>query len=367
MIVTITDNIIQLQGVIWEGDGQRVISQVKDVLENNADVEVRIHTPGGSVFDGNLIFNHLVKFQSKIDVIIEGMAASMGSILMLVGRSVKMCENGFVMIHAPFGYVAGTAKDFASASKLLMSMEKNFIKKYMGKTNKPEEEVKTWLDGDNWFDAEEALELGLIDEIVDSTLEIENIEAYKKMNVAALLSGFKAEQKAPTIPTPTQAKQIKIDTMKKELISALSLSVVSADSSDTAVIKAVENRIGDIQAESTAKDQKILALETKLKDLAAATIKDAVSVKIKAKLITESQRAKYEDLGEKLGLEALQSIFEDMKPSASITSQINNTTDPVLDKSWDDLKKVPNALEKLQAEDPEKYNALFTAKFGKKQ
>ncbi|MDD2984719.1 MAG: ATP-dependent Clp protease proteolytic subunit [Crocinitomicaceae bacterium] len=359
MIVTITDNIIQLQGVIWEGDGQRVISQVKDVLENNADIEVRIHTPGGSVFDGNLIFNHLVKFQSKIDVIIEGMAASMGSILMLVGRSIKMCENGFVMIHAPNGYVAGTAKDFANASKLLMSMEKNFIKKYMGKTNKPEEEVKTWLDGDNWFDAEEALELGLIDEIVDSTLEIENIEAYKKMNVAALLSGLAPKK-------PTQAKQIKIDTMKKELISALSLSVVSADSSDTAVIKAVENRIGDIQAESTAKDQKILALETKLKDLAAATIKDAVSAKIKAKLITESQRAKYEDLGEKLGLEALQSIFEDMKPSASITSQINNTTDPVLDKSWDDLKKVPNALEKLQAEDPEKYNALFTAKFGKK-
>ena len=174
MIAEITGNKVKLYGTIWSGDGRDVVSAIEKA-KLKGEINVHLHTAGGSVFDGHLIYNFLRNLENNINIYIDGLCASMGTIIMLAGDTINIAENGYIMIHAPSGATWGTAKDHRSNMRLLESMEANFITKYKNKTGKSKEEVKKWLDGDNWFDASQAKKEGLVDDIVGEILDEEEI------------------------------------------------------------------------------------------------------------------------------------------------------------------------------------------------
>lgn len=374
MIITVNENIVRLHGTIYSGDGQYITYYLNQVLTQYPEVTVYLHTAGGDVFDGNLIYNTLANSPAKIHMIIEGLAASMGSILMLAGNKISIADNGYVMTHAPRGCVCGTQADFIGASKLLISMEKTFLTKYSKKTKKPVESIKAWLQGDNWFSATEALEAGLVDEIIEPTMDDLDAEAIMKMDMVALWDEFSVKAETPSMTTPpeplktTNEAQLKSSKMKKELIAAMELKGVTEASSDTAVIQALQTQLTDAKTSATAKDTEIQALKDQIAESGKTAIKAAVTSAVSAGKITEGQREKYEAIGTASGIETLNSIFEDMtgKP-ASVISQITSGGSAVQTdgKSWDDLKKEKGALESLKANNPEQFNALYKAKFGK--
>lgn len=146
----------------------------KDVAEQLSalDVEtitVRINSYGGSVSDGLAIFNALKRHKAQIDVVIDGVAVSIASLIAMAGDTVSAGENVLFMVHAPWGGMWGNAKDMREYADLLDKFASSMSTSYARKTGRDADEVLALLtDGeDHWYSAAEALEFGFIDQIVE--------------------------------------------------------------------------------------------------------------------------------------------------------------------------------------------------------
>lgn len=131
-------------------------------------INLRINSPGGDVFDGAAIFNALERHSAKVITHIDGLAASMASIVALAGDEVRMAENAFFMIHHPWCLCIGNAEDMKKTAEILDKLGDSSIRTYVRKSGQSEKQIRSWLDEETWFSAEEAKDAGFITEIVQS-------------------------------------------------------------------------------------------------------------------------------------------------------------------------------------------------------
>ncbi|WP_281322890.1 Clp protease ClpP [Flavobacterium aestivum] len=372
MIFQVQQNTIAAYGQIWEGNGMEFVSIFTQMESQYSDITVKIHTYGGSVFDGNLIFNTIQNSKKNIDIQIIGIAASMGAIISQSRKNKpRMVRNGYLMIHAPSGGTDGTATDHENTAKLLRSIEKNFKTLLVNSTGKPESYVAKWMVGDNWFDAEQALKEGLISEIIEpeSDTIIANLNP-QELGVQGMYYQFTA------LLTPKNESKINLDhTMKKPIIEALALTGVNEQSSDTAIIDAVNAKFAaeksELQGKLDAEIKKRETAEESLKAKAKAAITAVVEAAKKAGKITQDQVATYESIAEASGIEVLNTVLGAIPARNPIYSQIQShgKTDAVLGREeWDFdkwQKEDPKALEAMAGKEPEKFKELFNAKYKK--
>ena len=128
-------------------------------------VHVRLNTPGGDVFDGTAIANAIKQHKSKTIIHIDGLAASIGSIIALAGDEIHMAENAFFMFHEAWSFVIGNASNMRDEADLLDKIDGVLAKTYAKKTGKEVNEIKDLMSAETWLTAEEALEMGMIDSI----------------------------------------------------------------------------------------------------------------------------------------------------------------------------------------------------------
>jgi ATP-dependent protease ClpP protease subunit len=136
-------------------------------LPNDAALDLRLNSPGGSVFDAVAIFNALKRHAGEVTVWIDGIAASAASYIAMAGDSVVMPQNAFLMIHDPSGLVMGTAEDMRSTAEALDKVKGSLIMGYAAKSGKPDAEIAALMAAETWLDAQDALALGLIDRIAE--------------------------------------------------------------------------------------------------------------------------------------------------------------------------------------------------------
>lgn len=373
MIFQVKDNTIIAYGEIWNGNGMDFVSVFTQMESQYNDIVVKIHSYGGSVFDGNLIYNAIQNSKKNIDIQIIGIAASMGAIISQSRKNKpRMVRNGYLMIHAPSGGADGTAADHENTAKLLRSIEKNFRKLLVDSTGKPESQVSKWMVGDNWFDAEQALKEGFISEII----EPESDTMTANLNPQELGAKGMYYQFAALL-TETNPSQINLkNDMKKPIIEALGLQGVTAESSDTAIIDAVrahyEGKVTKAEADLKIANDKAIAAETKLADQGKAAITAELAQAQKAGKITPDQVATYEGIATASGIDALKTVLGAIPARKSITAQITNaggTNDaPIGRENWDFdkwQKEDPKGFEALAKETPDAFQALLTAKYKK--
>jgi ATP-dependent protease ClpP protease subunit len=130
-------------------------------LPKDAAIDLRLNSPGGSVFDAVAIHNALGRHEGLITVWIDGIAASAASYVAMVGDEIVMPENAFLMIHDPSGIVMGTASDMRDMAGTLDKIAASMTRGYAARSGKPEAEIAALLAAETWFDAAEALEAGL--------------------------------------------------------------------------------------------------------------------------------------------------------------------------------------------------------------
>ena len=148
---------------------------VKDLNAVDASlIKVHLNTPGGNVFDGVAIHNALKQHKAKVETYIEGLAASIGSIIALAGETVYMAKNAFFMIHEPWIIAVGDSTDLRKTADVLDKIRGTLVQTYVDKTGKDEKQVDEWVKAETWFTAEEAKDAGFIDEIIDEEKEPEN-------------------------------------------------------------------------------------------------------------------------------------------------------------------------------------------------
>lgn len=131
-------------------------------------IRLRINSPGGDVFDGLTIYRLLVDHKAKVIVHIDGLAASIASVIAMAGEEIHISESGFLMIHAAWGFAMGGAEDMRTMAALLDRTTASIRDVYMARTGKTETEIKNWMDAETWFSAQEALDNGFATDIADN-------------------------------------------------------------------------------------------------------------------------------------------------------------------------------------------------------
>jgi ATP-dependent Clp protease protease subunit len=134
---------------------------VKKTLEQVEGLEtlnIYINSPGGSVFAGLAIYNMLSRNTAKKIVHIDGVAASMASVIALVGDEIYMPSNAFMMIHKPWTFAVGNADDLRKTADDLDSIEQGLMKVYEENLREGVdiEEVKEMVSNETWLTADEA-------------------------------------------------------------------------------------------------------------------------------------------------------------------------------------------------------------------
>jgi ATP-dependent Clp endopeptidase proteolytic subunit ClpP len=150
----------------WTGGGITAKSFQKELADIKASqIDLHINCPGGLVFDGITIYNLIKQHPANVTTYIDGLAASIASVIALAGNKVVMAENALFMIHGAMGMTAGFAKDMRDFADKLDKVSGMISSAYVSKTGKDESEILSMMDVETWMTASEAKDYGFIDEI----------------------------------------------------------------------------------------------------------------------------------------------------------------------------------------------------------
>jgi len=151
----------------WWGD-EITPKNFKEELDSLGDIKtlnVYINSGGGDVFAGQAIYSMLKRHSATVNVYVDGLAASIASIIAMAGDSVKMPKNAMLMVHNPWSFGMGNANDFRKLADDLDKVRESMISVYEDKTGMEKESIVELMDAETWMTAEEAVEFGFADEI----------------------------------------------------------------------------------------------------------------------------------------------------------------------------------------------------------
>lgn len=123
---------------------------------------VRINSYGGSVFDGLAIYNTLKSNPARVNIHIDGIAASIASIIAMSGDDISMAGNGFFMIHDPWTVAAGTASDLRDQADIMDKVRDSLLDTYTKKASVKRDVISDMMAAETWMNATEALDYGFI-------------------------------------------------------------------------------------------------------------------------------------------------------------------------------------------------------------
>lgn len=143
----------------------------EDFAKALADVQaktitLRVNSPGGSVFDGVAIYNSLVAHPATVNVKVDGVAASIASVIVMSGDTVEMGRGTRMMIHNPSAGVIGQAADLRAFADLLDEIAKDIAGFYAHRAGGTVDQWLATMDGEKWYSAQEAVDAGLADSIL---------------------------------------------------------------------------------------------------------------------------------------------------------------------------------------------------------
>ena len=210
------------------GDGQAVNSEdvtreLIDAESSYKEIDVRINSEGGDVYTGIAIFNALRQSKANITIYIDGIAASMASVIASCGKPVKMAKYSRMMIHSIQAGIYGNAEDLQGCITELKAMEETLCSIYAERTGMAADRIREeYFDSkEHWLNAEEALSLGFIDEIydmpmVENSLSKGNDELFKDIRKRSQFSACHNRKDILSVIDKLEAENNKYRTIEQE-------------------------------------------------------------------------------------------------------------------------------------------------------
>jgi len=153
-------------GTDFWGEGLTAKKFVEDLAALEVDhIALHINSPGGSVFDGQAIFNALQRHPASVTSHVEGLAASIASVVALAGDTVEMAANALFMIHDPYGMAMGTSADMRQMAEVLDKVKHTIVGVYERKTGLAPEAILEAMAAETWYTAAEAEAAGYADSV----------------------------------------------------------------------------------------------------------------------------------------------------------------------------------------------------------
>lgn len=171
----LNDRIIFVSGEIEDHMANLIVAQLLylESQDPNKDIQLYINSPGGSVTAGLAIYDTMKYIKPDVSTICVGMAASMGAFLLSSGTKGKRyaLPNAEIMIHQPSGGSQGQASDMLIAAEHILKIRKKLNKILADNTGQKLEVIEKDTDRDNWLDAYQAAEYGLVDSVFEGIKE----------------------------------------------------------------------------------------------------------------------------------------------------------------------------------------------------
>lgn len=223
-----------------ESNGAKEFIKELKGLGKVKNLNIRINSGGGSVFEGLAIYNAIDRHSANKTVFIDGLAASIASLIAMSGNRTVIAANAMMMIHNPFGMVMGDAKDMRLMADALDKAKDGMITSYQRKSKLPTDEISKLMNDETWMTANEALRMGFVDEVGNSMKMVAsfNLSRYKKvpnfLNINASFGLDVPENKpkdktvlvltelpsAPLVTDPNPSAILPGDNSKPQLISS---------------------------------------------------------------------------------------------------------------------------------------------------
>lgn len=167
----LNDRIVILNDEVNSATASVVVAQLLylESQDPTKDISLYINSPGGSVSDGFAIYDTMNYIKCDVSTICMGMAASMGAFLLSSGAKGKRIAlpNSTIMIHQPLGGYKGQATDMEIHTKFMLDTKARLNRILSENTGKPLDVIKNDTERDNFMDAQQAMEYGLIDKVID--------------------------------------------------------------------------------------------------------------------------------------------------------------------------------------------------------
>jgi ATP-dependent Clp protease protease subunit len=165
------ERIVFLVGPVNDATANLVVAQMLFLESENPDKDIflYINSPGGSVSAGLSIYDTMNFIKPDVSTLCMGMAASMGSFLLMAGAKGKRAAlpNARVMIHQPSGGAQGQASDIEIQAREIIKTREQLNRIYADRTGQPIERIAADMERDKWLSPEEAKDYGLIDQVLD--------------------------------------------------------------------------------------------------------------------------------------------------------------------------------------------------------
>lgn len=149
-------------GSSWDGQGitAKSFADALKALGTIKALDVYMNSPGGSVFEGLAIYNQMKRFDGEKVVHIDGIAASIASVIAMAGDEIRIAANGTVMIHDPWGMAIGSAADMRKQADSLDKIRDTLLSTYVARTGGKSKEISDWMAAETWMNADEAVARG---------------------------------------------------------------------------------------------------------------------------------------------------------------------------------------------------------------
>jgi|TARA_R100000479_G_scaffold148041_1_gene83593 ATP-dependent Clp endopeptidase proteolytic subunit ClpP len=274
---------------------KQFIDDLKSV--GGKDIVIRMNSVGGSVFDGLAIYNVLRSHTGYVNVKIEGLSASIASIIALAGDNIEMAENGFFMIHNPFGKSMGGAEDMRKTADLLDKIKQELVNIYSSKTQLSEETISNMMDEETWLTSQEAKEMGFIDTITEPIKvaasfdfsKFTNVDSKEVNNRLQLITNIKKSKMTEELKSWFNGvKEEIINAVKGEVVAEApvkeEVSVVLSDNEEiTNKLTDLSNEKEELTSIISEKETAISELENKVSEMEAEIAKlNATETKVEA-------------------------------------------------------------------------------------
>lgn len=208
----------QIADETWFGDEVTPQQFKNDLISGTGDITLWINSPGGDVFAAAQIYNMLMDYQGDVHVIIDGLAESAASVIAMAGTTVSMSPVAMMMIHNPWTFAQGEAKDMAKVIEMLGEIKESIINAYELRTGLSRTKISHLMDSESWFNAKKAVELGFADKVLfekEETPEQDDQNSYTFSRVTAAHDLVVKLQASLQPPKPQ--KSIPINQLEKRL------------------------------------------------------------------------------------------------------------------------------------------------------
>jgi len=326
----------------WDGDKDLEIIVPSEFIEDmrllntKSKIIIRLNSPGGDVFAAHAIYTQLKTSKARKEVIVDGVAASAATIIMMAGDVVKAPSNALIMIHNPavFAYDYMTEADLVQLTEAVRTVKDSILEAYMQKATVSKDELSDMMDETKWMTGSEAKDIGLVDKVLFETANI-SASADRRFlfvnNTALDIGAYKTKPDFPGLKIRQEAKK------------EMSMQTQTAAPQETVPVANNAIPLLPPQIENTAQlEEHFPALVAMIRNDAAAAERkriqeiEEISAQIPTELVNEAKFLK--------PIDAQALSFRALKANAALGSAyLNNAQADAGDSGAEDVGGAPGA------------------------